>query len=118
MKEIPGTNFNEKRRFALEKKKTQNESQPNRVIAPLDFNPHLPQISSVLNKHHKSMIFRKPDLKKVFPEPPMAALRQPPNLRRMLCRSYLYSIKRGDRLQRSSQKNPETFRDTSLPAFE
>ena len=51
------------------------------------------------------MIFRKPDLKKVFPEPPMAALRQPPNLRRMLCRSYLYSIKRGDRLQRSSHKN-------------
>ena len=35
----------------------------------------------------------------------MAALRQPPNLRRILCRSYLYSVKRGDKFERSSKKS-------------
>ena len=59
----------------------------NRVIAPIDFNPHLPKISEVLTKHYKAMIFKKPDLQSVFTQPPMAALRQPPNLRRILCKS-------------------------------
>ena len=71
----------------------------------MDFNPHLPKISNVLNKHFKSMIFKNQNLKEAFPDPPMAALRQPPNLRRILCRSYLYSVKRGDKFERSSKES-------------
>ena len=103
VKNLPGENYSERRKLALVKKekvKTKN----NRVIAPLDYNPLLPKMSEILTKHHKSMIFKKPELKSTFPEPPMAALRQPPNLRSLMCKSKLYLVKRSDRLQRNAQK--------------
>ena len=36
------------------------------------------------------MLIKNPSLKEVFPEPPMAGLRQGPNLRRLLCRARLH----------------------------
>ena len=88
VRDLPGFNFKEKRKNALEKKtKTKTQEKDERIIFPVDFNPHLPKISKIFAKHHKSMLFRKPELKTVFPAPPMAALRQPPNLRRLLCKS-------------------------------
>ena len=55
-----------------------------RVIAPIDFNPILPKIGDVFSKHYRAMILNKPELKSTFPNPPMAALRQPPNMRKIL----------------------------------
>ena len=40
------------------------------------------------------MISDNPDLKKIFPEPPMASLRQGPNLRRKLCKATLPKLSR------------------------
>ena len=51
------------------------------------------------------MVFRKPELKSVFEDPPMAALRQPPNLKNILCRSKLYSVRRGEVLSRRCHKS-------------
>ena len=51
------------------------------------------------------MIFKKPELKSVFPEPPMAALRQPPNIRKIICRSKLYPVStRTNKYSRRCQK--------------
>ena len=94
----------ERRKKNLEKKaKTTNETY--RIVAPMDYNPLLPKISEVLVKHHKAMVFKKPELKEVFKEPPMAALRQPPNIRQMICRAALSQPKRGDRLTRKTHKS-------------
>ena len=35
----------------------------------MDYNPLLPKISDVLEKHHKAMVFKKPELREVFKEP-------------------------------------------------
>ena len=51
------------------------------------------------------MLFKKTELRKVFQDPPMAALRQPPNLKKILCRSKLYSVKRGTFLLRKCRKS-------------
>ena len=51
------------------------------------------------------MLFKKPELKSTFPNPPMAALRQPPNMRKILCRSSLYPISRSDRFVRNSHRS-------------
>ena len=40
------------------------------------------------------MITENPELSEVFPEPPMAALRQGPNLRKLLCRAKLTKVTR------------------------
>jgi hypothetical protein len=71
----------------------------------MDYNPLLPKISEVFEKHHKAMLFKKPELKDLFNQPPMAALRQPPNIRQMICRATLYQPKRGDRLTRRTHKS-------------
>ena len=68
----------------------------------MDYNPRLPKISTVLIKRHKAMIFKKPELKDVFKDAPMAALRQPPNLRSMICRATLFQPRRGERLGRKT----------------
>ena len=60
-----------------------------RVKAVFDFNPLLPKISNVLKKHHRTMLSDNPELRDSLPEPPMACLRQGPNLRRLLCKSSL-----------------------------
>ena len=50
------------------------------------------------------MLFKKPELESVFQDPPMAALRQPPNLRKLLCKSKLHPVKRRNRFVRHSHK--------------
>ena len=61
------------------------------------------------------MIFNHPDLQKVFPDPPMAALRQGPNLRRYLCKSELTKICRTARFQRNSHFNSTGWKKCSKP---
>ena len=75
-----------------------------------DFNPKLPKINEVFNKHFKAMLFKKPELKMTFGGPPMAALRQPPNLRKMICKSTLSTVKRSDKFTRNSHKNAPGWR--------
>lgn len=87
---LPGNSFCERRELALEKRIKLKEANE-RVVIPVDYNPYMPKISSIFYKHHKAMITSNPELKKTFPKSPMAALRQPPNLRKLLCKSKLYS---------------------------
>ena len=61
-----------------DKEVADNDEKKKRVIAPVDFNPRLPKINEVFNKHFKAMLFKKPELKTTFDAPPMAALRQAP----------------------------------------
>ena len=89
IKNLPGIDFKEKRKEALKKVKKQTK-QSNRIIAPLDFNPHLPIPSKILQKHHRALLASAPPLANIFPEPPMPAYRQPPNLRNLLCKCKLY----------------------------
>ena len=70
-------------------KKTHNQKNKGRVVVPLDYNPRLPNQNMVLKKHHRAMLIKNSSLKNVFPSPPMAALRQGPNLRRLLCKARL-----------------------------
>ena len=84
---LPGADYEDRRKKALEKvKKSENE----RIPAPYTFNPRIPNIGKVFRKHHNAMLTEYPELREVFPEPPMPALRQPPNLRRFICRATLY----------------------------
>ena len=71
----------------------------------MNYNPHLPSVSNVFRKHHKALLFNAPHLEEIFPSPPMASYRQPPNIRRLLCRSKLYPINRNRRLQRGTYKS-------------
>ena len=57
------------------------------------------------------MISDNPDLKKVFPQPPMASLRQGPNLRRILCKSTLSKISRNPK--RATHRNTAGWRRCS-----
>ena len=104
IRNLPGNGYLERRKKTLEKKEKKPAESP-RIVAPMDYNPLLPKFSDILTKHHKSMVFRKPVLKEVFKEPPMAALRQPPNMRKLLCRATLAQPKRGDKLVRKTHKS-------------
>ena len=60
-------------------------------------------------------IKKNENLKEVFPAPPMPALRQPKNLRRILCCSRLKPVKRIGRLQRKAHKNAPVWRKCGKP---
>ena len=107
IRNLPGNTYFEKRMLALEKKVKNSDDgkEKNCVIAPIDFNPKLPKISETFSKHFRSMLFKKPELRTTFENPPMAALRQPPNLRKMICRSTLSTVKRSDKFSRNAQKS-------------
>ena len=92
VRHLPGNDYNEKRKLALVKR--QKLQKNDRVIGVFDYNPLLPKISTVLTKHHRTMINENPELSEVFPEPPMAALRQGPNLRKLLCKAKLPKVTR------------------------
>ena len=101
---MPGENVKEKRKNALKKKEKKKDVQAKKVIASITFNPRLPSISLVFKKHYNAMIFKKPELKETFSDPPMPALRQPPSLRKILCSSKLSTVSRGDQYQRRSHR--------------
>ena len=111
---LPGNSYKEKRSEALRKVKKCDKNS-DRVIMPVDFNPHLPKMSEVLQKHHKSMLFANPNIKEIFNDPPMPALRQPSNLRKLLCRSKLYPLTRVNRLQRNTNKQAAGWKKCNKP---
>ena len=80
---MPGGSFTERRQLCLEKKKKEDKKE-DRIIVPVDFNPHMANPGPVFKKHFTAMVRKDSELKEVFPALPMAALRQGKNLRRML----------------------------------
>ena len=112
--ELPGDSYCDRRKEAL-KKKERKQGDNRRIIAPFQYNPLLPTISTVLTKHYNTMTFDNPDLKEIFPEPPMAALRQGSNLRKHLCRSKLYKTSRDTKYQRNTRKTASGWKKCSKP---
>ena len=104
VRSLPGADFVDRRLSSLAKKVPQ-EKQTDRLIAPFNFDPFLPKIGPILNKHFNSMVFRKPELKPVFKDAPMAALRQPPNMKKLICRSKLYPVSRAAKYTRTCHQN-------------
>ena len=104
VRNLPGADFLERRQSSLAKKVPQ-DNQKGRLIAPFNFDPFLPKLGPILSKHFNSMVFRKPELKPVFKDAPMAALRQPPNLKKLICRSKLYPISRAAKYTRTCHQN-------------
>ena len=114
IKQLPGDSFEEKRDEAL-KKKEKVDKNKDRIVVPLDFNPHMAKASDVLTKHYRGMIKKNEALLEVFPEPPMAGLRQPKNLRRTLCSSKLFPVSRTDRLKRQTHSDAPGWRKCGKP---
>jgi hypothetical protein len=72
--------------------------KPNdRVICALTFNPKLPSVSHILQKHWKTMSTDSKMLK-IFPKLPMVAFRQPANWKSMLVRANLPSKQKEKRI--------------------
>ena len=114
VRDLPGNSYAEKRNLSLEKKSKPNKHKE-RVIVPVDFNPHMAKPSRVFRKHHNAMLKKNKELKEIFPAPPMAALRQPKNLKRILCQSRLNPVKRSDRVKRGTHKNAPGWKKCSKP---
>ena len=93
IRKLEGNTFEEKRNFSLKKQEKKSKNK-DRVIVPIDFNPHMAKPSNVMRKHYNAIIKKNENLKEVFPAPPMPALRQPSNLRRLSCGSKLHPVKR------------------------
>ena len=70
----------------------------NRTVLALTYNPMLPSLTNIVKKHCKTMSMDTLS-KEIFPNPPMVAYRQPPNLKQTLCRAKLPTGKRSQRTQ-------------------
>ena len=66
-----------------------------RSVFAITYNPMLPSVTRVVGKHWNFMTKNK-HIKEIFPSPPMVAYKQPPNLKNMLCRAKLPTIKLGN----------------------
>ena len=71
------------REEALKKVEKKENKRPVFVIS---YNPALPSVSHILQKHWRVMV-TDPYLKKVFPKPPMVAFRRAQNLKQKLVRA-------------------------------
>ena len=67
-----------------------------RAVFAITYNPRLPSITKTVTKHWHTMTKNK-HIKEIFPQPPMIAYKQPPNLKAMLCRAKLADITRPKR---------------------
>ena len=114
IRNLPVDSFIERRQLCLEKKKKENKKE-DRIIVPVDFNPHMANPGPVFKKHYTAMVRKNSELKEVFPAPPMAALRQGKNLRRMLCSSKLHPVKRLDRVRRGVHKDSPGWKNCKKP---
>jgi hypothetical protein len=114
IRSLPGNTFEDKRNYSL-KKQIKDDKHKGRVIVPINFNPHMAKPSHVFQKHHTAMLRKEENLKEIFPSPPMPALRQPPNLRSLLCKSKLYPVKRSDRVKRGTHKDAPGWKKCGKP---
>jgi hypothetical protein len=68
-------------------KKT-NKPKTDRVVLAITYHPKLPSVSNIVKKHWRTLI-RDPKAREIFPQPPMIAYKQPPNLKNKLCQARL-----------------------------
>lgn len=68
-------------------KKVIKEKSSGRAIFVITYNPQLPSIQKILNKHWRVMINNDPHLKDVFPAPPLVAFRKPKTIGDKIIRS-------------------------------
>ena len=66
-----------------------------RSVFAITYNPMLPSVTKVVGKHWRFMSKNK-HIKEIFPLPPMIAYKQSSNLKNMLCRAKLPTIKLGN----------------------
>ena len=55
---------------------TKDSTEPRRPVLVVTYDPRLPGITSMVNKHWRSMCREDPYLKEVFPKPPLVAYRR------------------------------------------
>ena len=61
-----------KKIFLIPRNYSSKQKKSNRIIGVFDYNPLLPKISTILTKHHHTMISKNLELLEVFPKPLMA----------------------------------------------
>jgi hypothetical protein len=59
-----------------------------RLVLAFTYHPKLPSMTQIIIKHLRTFTTDQKMLK-IFPEPPMVAYKQPPNLKIVLCRAKL-----------------------------
>ena len=67
-------------------KKVHKEKSQNRPVFVIHYDPRLPSIPAIVQKHWRTMI-QDPRLKEVFPVPPLVAYKRPKNIRDKIIRS-------------------------------
>ena len=67
-----------------------------RAVLAITYNPMLPSITQIVTKHWRSMIKNR-HIHEIFPQPPMVAYKQSPNLKQVLCRARLQCTTRPQR---------------------
>ena len=81
---------------ALKKVKISEKNQ--RTVFAITFDPRLPSISGIVQKHWRTMV-KDPHLAETFPSPPLVAYRRPPNIRDKLVRSPPQTQERHEEMQ-------------------
>ena len=104
IKMIEGDTYDEKRKLVL-KRRIREDKSTSQVAFPINFDPHLPNVNSILKKHHKAMILRNDDLAKDFEKAPMVAYRQPANLRKLICRAKLFNCTKRSNSRQARKDN-------------
>ena len=67
-------------------KKVYRENTSPRPVFIINFDPRLPSISGIVNKHWRTMV-QDPRLKEIFPQPPLVAYKRPPNIKDKIIRA-------------------------------
>ena len=73
------------RKYAL--KKVNKTEKPKRPIFAIKYDPRLPNIPNIQNKHWRSMVNNDAYLLKVFPQPPLTGFRKQGNLKNFLIKT-------------------------------
>ena len=81
-------------------KKVVKDKTSDRPVFSVLFDPRLPSIPGIVQRHYRSMVSNDNHLKEVFPKPPLVAFRRPKNIREMIIKAKVTSsITRASRTQ-------------------
>ena len=70
--------------------KSENKKTQSRPVYVSTYDPRLPNIPAIINKHWRSQCFQDKNFKQTFPEPPIVAFKKQRNLRSFLIRAKVY----------------------------
>ena len=74
-------------RNCLLKPRVVEQNKDNRIPLVITWHQKFKGLSKILHRHYNFMVIEHPDLKKVFPEPPIVSYRRNPNLHNHLVRT-------------------------------